>query len=750
MMPSDRKITFKYASSVTWNCIARPDDPYKTLVNEEGALLYDYVNSIPAEGVYWFNKVFSFGLQSPKRWNRISQSTETARHPFVQTVIEYPHAQLTLIAFGHEHDNKRTDIVLWKVECAAGGSAIDTAVWVDGQALGQTFIVPESDPDSFEVYRLIESNRIYMTAAQHWKHIPSFFRVKPHLAKYSDSQPAENTLAYLSTPYPLQVTAGQNFGPVSRMRTRIFTVTPDQPVQGAFIFPVNHTEDSDYNLDWAQQALDYERRFWDTYSTRKLDWHIPDQGVMDMVDACARNILQAREIKDGLPEFQVGPTSYRGLWVVDGYFILEAARYLGHHRAGAQGIDALLRRVQPSGAIMQLDFHPKETAISIATLIRQTELDDAWERLASFWSVIQNGVSYIRWLREESKKRGPEAAEYDLMPATFADGGMGGERPEYTTVLWTLAGLKKAVEAAQKLGYSEDVKRFSFEYDDLLRVFFEKAARDMRNLPDGTPYLPMRMPGASSDHVQASDIEGEVSPYFRINPGTATWALAHAIYPGEVFPPEHPIVQNFCKLLEQIDDDEGVPAGTGWIPHKALWNYAGSFNAHVWLYAGRPDKAIDYLYEFANHASPTRVWREEQSLRSASYEQLVGDMPHNWASAEFIRLARSLIVFERSSGLDLLMGVTTEWIQPNACIRLEATPTRFGPVSINLEIDGDGNGVLTVAFDTGRSQQPGQINLYIPDGFTYFQFDGQDRIKIEEGKVALSFTTNQIIRLLHE
>ena len=42
-----------------------------------------------------------------------------------------------------------------------------------------------------------------------------------------------------------------------------------------------------------------------------------------------RNIWQAREIKKGLPAFQVGPTCYRGLWIVDGAFILEAATIVG-------------------------------------------------------------------------------------------------------------------------------------------------------------------------------------------------------------------------------------------------------------------------------------------------------------------------------------------------------------------------------------------------------------------------------------
>ena len=124
-MTTTRTTTHKYASSVTWSCIGHPDDPHKTLVDERGALLYDYVNSIPAEGTYWFNKVFSFGLVSPQPPLKITQITESAIHPFVKTTIEYAHATLELLAFGHEQNNKRTDIVLWNVACADSQVAVD-------------------------------------------------------------------------------------------------------------------------------------------------------------------------------------------------------------------------------------------------------------------------------------------------------------------------------------------------------------------------------------------------------------------------------------------------------------------------------------------------------------------------------------------------------------------------------------------------------------------------------------------------
>lgn len=727
-MAATRKITHHYAPSVSWTCIGRPDDPHKTLVNEAGALLYDFINWINLSEAYFFKRVFSFGLQAAGEPTSVIQTTETARHPFVKTVLQYPHVTLELLAFAHEHDDKRTDVVLWTVYA---DQPVDTAVWVDGQALGKAFVTPRQDTPS---------HGIYTVAVHEWSHIPSHFRVSSRLEAPSDSSDPERCIAYLSVPYALQPASSHHYGPTPRYQTPILTATPDSPLTGAIIFPVDHEGDDHYNLAWAQGALQAECQFWTDYPLQPVAWQLPDCDVMDMITACARNILQARDVKAGLPEFQVGPTCYRGLWVVDGHFILEAARYLGHESASDQGIHALLRRVNPDGSIMQLPFHIKETSIALATFVRQCELDDDWERLVAMWSVFQNAVRYIRSLREASKARGENAPEYNLMPPTFGDGGLGGGRPEYTTALWTLVGLKQAVRAAKKLGFSADEQWFQAEYDDLLRVFREKAARDMRPLPDGTPYLPMAMPGGGSEHRDNQDFVGEVDPYLRINPGTATWALAHAIYPGEVFAPDDPIVQNFCKLLDQIDDEEGIPAGTGWMPHEALWTYAASFYAHVWLYAGHPDKAIDYLYDFANHATPTRVWREEHSLRSASFEHLWGDMPHNWASAEFIRLTRHLLVFERDNRLDLLPGLPPEWIQPNATIQLESTPTRYGPVTLELTFDDRCNGTLTLGFDPARSLQPERVMLHVPPGFT---IEGREAVSPLE----IPFVPNQVLNL---
>lgn len=726
-------IDHRFAPDRNWTCIGRPDDVHKTLVTEAGALLYDFADSAPSEGGYWFNRVFSFGLRVSEAPESVSQSTESARVPIVRTRFEYSSFTLELVTFGHSGASGRADVVCWTVSSKDTSENMDTAVWVEGQMLGRVLAFEKG---------LTSSNKVTTVNALH-RRIPTDY-VSPGVTY--DSPPtgeAGELLAFISTPQALSMEGDSNFGPSPLVRTDFFTVRPDQSVSGAFVFPLDGCSD-DPDFEWASMALRSERQFWSDYPIAKIDWQIPETEIMNMVVASARNIVQAREVKDGVQEFQVGPTCYRGLWVVDGHFILEAARYLGHESAGSQGIAALERRVAEDGSISQLTGHLKETGISIATLIRQCELDDDWERLESLWDIICDGVEFIRSMRKASRQAGEGAPEYGLTPPTFADGGLGGIRAEYTTALWTLVGLKWAATAAEKLGRKKDAESFALEFDDLLGVFREKAARDMKTLADGSEYLPMAMPGGGGDHIHISEMDGEVSPYYQINPGTATWALAHAIYPGEVFEPDDPIVQNLCNYLDKVDDEEGIPANTGWLPHNAVWNYSASFYAHVWLYVGRPDKAIDYLYAFANHSSATRVWREEQSLRSASHQRIVGDMPHNWASAEFIRLTRNLLVFERGGNLDLLAGVPAEWVKPGETIKLESTPTRYGPVDLTLSFGEDGSAHLEVSVDTTWSQQPDNIVLHVPPGYLCTMIGDAPVANCTERQIELPFASQRI------
>ena len=91
---------------------------------------------------------------------------------------------------------------------------------------------------------------------------------------------------------------------------------------------------------------------------------------------------------------------------------------------------------------------------------------------------------------------------------------------------------------------------------------------------------------------------------------------------------------------------------------------------------------------------------------------ICGDMPHNWASAEFIRLVRNLLVLERGDELHVFEGMPPKWAAPGAVTELRGVLTEFGPVSLKLEVSPDGKSA-TLHFDPPRRNPPKRIVLHL-------------------------------------
>jgi hypothetical protein len=420
---------------------------------------------------------------------------------------------------------------------------------------------------------------------------------------------------------------------------------------------------------------------------------VPDPGVQALVDSSIRNIWQAREIKKGLPAFQVGPTCYRGLWIVDGAFLLEAAAMLGAGKEARSGVAYELTFQQPDGRIQVMENYSKENGIVLWTCIRHAQLtqDKAW--LASIWPRLERIADYIKILRLQTLTNASPRDD-GLVPAGFPDGGIGGVIDEYTNPYWNLAGLHAFVQAAQWLGKGDTAAAWQKEYDDFLACFRRAARRDLKTDSLGHPYLPIRMDG--------QDL-----------PQRGQWGFCHAVYPGQIFSRNDPLVANTLEMLEATER-EGMVYGTGWDP-TGIWNYFASFYAHAWLWQGNGRKAAQVLTAYANHAAPTLVWREEQSLHGEKFKK-VGDMPHNWASAEFIRIVIHLLALDRGDELHLLEGLPSGWLGPGMVTGLHGVATPFGPLEMTLRVDRKGNSATLSVNPLAANCQT--LVVHLPDGTT--------------------------------
>lgn len=449
-------------------------------------------------------------------------------------------------------------------------------------------------------------------------------------------------------------------------------------------------------MERAEEARANAIAYWEKAPLPYGRVQLPDPSVQAQVDSGIRNIWQAREFKNGRPVFQVGPTYYRGLWIVDGAFLLETATMLGAGAEARNGIAHELTfqrfdgrimvmedfaKTMKDGAVVMDDFaktqkggtvewnrnFTKESGIVLWTCFRHAQLTQDKPWLIAQWPRLVMAAEYIRHLRRITRWN-DNPLDDGLMPPGFADGGIWGTHAEYTNVYWNLVGLRSLVIAAKWLGKEQEAATWQAEYDDFMSCFRRAAERDAKVDPNGIRYLPIRMDGKDA-------------------PQRGQWAFLHAVYPGQLFDRTDSLVAGNMAMLEATEK-EGMVFGTGWVA-DGIWNYFASFYGHAWLWLGQGDKARKALYGFGNHAAPTLVWREEQSLKGTPFEEF-GDMPHNWASAEFIRLAVHLLAIDRGSELHLLEGLGNEWTQPGSRSALTRIATPFGPLTMSLEVAADG------------------------------------------------------------
>ena len=231
-----------------------------------------------------------------------------------------------------------------------------------------------------------------------------------------------------------------------------------------------------------------------------------------------------------------------------------------------------------------------------------------------------------------------------------------------------------------------------------MATFRKAAERDMAADPHGNRYLPTIM-GPDGKKQSAAD--------------AASGPSCTPSIPGRSSPRTIPLVQGNMAML-RATKQQGLVFGTGW-DAEGIWTYAASFYGHAVLWQGNGREAAEVLYDYANHAAPVRVWREEQRpLGKGGHE--VGDMPHNWASAEFIRLTTHLIELDRGDELHLLEGLPRAWLGPGMTTRLAGVPTPFGPLHLSVKVDDAGK---TAALEfKPLAANCKAVVVHLPDGTT--------------------------------
>jgi hypothetical protein len=630
-------IDFRYAPKDWQSTFCFPDDPSKNLVGKLGDLRYSHPGIGNDEKV--FPNRISFGLRGKESLQFIEQKLESPAIPIITTKLDGADVIVETTTFASNNvDEGRVDNVIVHIYPK-------NEITVD--------VTPDVILASELKYSFLKENEYSLL--KHDENGKLFFVV---------NRPCE--LKTEAGIYNFQLESGK----ATIEKPYIFMLRLPQQDQ-----TFDKLEDG---FDDSESLIEETRQFWKNWKSTegRVAWNLTEK-YDDFRIASTRNILEAREIKDGKKIFQVGPTCYRGLWIVDGHFLLEAARYLGYDKEAQEGLETIWSRQDSKGLFSAGagEAHWKDTAVAAYALIRQAELSQNWDYYNELYPDAHQGMMALRDLMINAKNDGTANGKYGLLPKGFGDSGIGGIREEYTNTLWTLIAAKAMADTAERLQMPKTVELKTF-FGELWFPFMESTKIEMKKHPNGFKYLPMLM--ASDPKWQETEERKQPRPQ------AAQIYLSHAIFPGLLFKKQDAIPGGHVKLMESVIKED-IPIETGWLTNNALWPYNAAIFAQTCLYLGRTDLARKVFFGFLNHASPLYAWREEQTLQDAPNFDYIGDMPHNWASAECIRFLRHRMILEEEKYLSLLSGLGIDDMESGKAFGLTYSPTKWGRVSLQME-----------------------------------------------------------------
>ncbi|HTL18007.1 MAG TPA: hypothetical protein VL793_12275, partial [Patescibacteria group bacterium] len=395
---TERSVDFHFAPPEWQTAICFPDDPDKSLVDRNGDLLYHY-----GKGGREFGTRVGVIVDTNAVWT--SQDLTSPRVPIVRTTFQAGDLEILQEAFAvpetsvnspvkgtTETKATRKDMLLVRVKNNGPKARTLAPELVVDTTLAFKFS-PEAQCIEVNEHECITSSLRLVALA-------SGESARRSVRVADITVPAGRTIEFFILYSNGDSKPGERLTQASAKRMR----------EGAVRF-------------WLEAALPYGRI------------EVPDQSVQALIDSSIRNIWQAREIKKGLPAFQVGPTCYRGLWIVDGAFLLEAAALLGAGDQARSGVAYELTYQRRDGSIHVMDNYYKENGIVLWTCVRHAQLtqDKAW--LEKKWPELERIALYIKSLRQQTITNSSPRDD-GLLPAGFPDGGIGGVIDEYTNPYW--------------------------------------------------------------------------------------------------------------------------------------------------------------------------------------------------------------------------------------------------------------------------------------------------------------------------
>lgn len=412
-----------------------------------------------------------------------------------------------------------------------------------------------------------------------------------------------------------------------------------------------------------------------------------------LVDLIRSNIAYIMINRDGV-RLQPGSRNYKRSWIRDGALMSAAMIHFGVNQPALEYIEWYTQFVEPSGYVPAIIEDDKPLPILECDSFGQyiylvTEYwkfthDEAFAR--RYYPVVQRVADYITKLHREGQNRyrgaqGLEALFYGLLPPSISHEGYGSPVHSYWDNYFAILGLKNASVLAAALGKPEEAARYQAEAVDFRKDVVSSLLATARHY--------------GINEIASCPDYGESDP-------SGVSILANpcdemSYMPEDLF--RNTFDAYFARCVARAD---GTMKWSGYTPYEFR-------NIGIFARLGDKERALWLMRWFAKDTRPMgwNQWAEVvfQDARAPVY---IGDMPHTWCAAEFVREIRDYFTYEEDLDKSLVFcsGVPAEWLKGRG-IQVQDLPTAYGLISLKARSEGDTDHYEV----TGEVKAPGGIWL---------------------------------------
>jgi hypothetical protein len=482
------------------------------------------------------------------------------------------------------------------------------------------------------------------------------------------------------------------------------TLPPHASAAFAILLPAQRTELSALPNPAGLRA-DTES-YWNAVLAPAMQVETPDPLLNNVIRSsqvrcliAARNEAEGARVAPWIAAMSYGPLESEANSVIRGM------DFMGHGEFAQRGLDFFIHRYNTNG-FLTTGYTTFGTAWHLWTLGEHYQLyrDTNWLR-----GVAPDIGRVVEWIVRQTEKTKRTAAgdsrppEYGLMPpGVLAD--WNSFAYHYAMNAYYYAALREAGAALSDLSPSRSSRRKSALIESpaahTSRLALEHAAdlrtnilRAYRWTQAQAPALPLRNGTWIPHYPSQVHSPGKLADFFPGQDAGRSWCYdveigAHQLVPTGVFDPRDREVE---RMLDHMEDAQFL--ADGWFDYPAAMNEKDWFNLggfskvqpyytrNCEVYALRDDVkpfVRSYFNTIAAMLNP-----EVLTLWEHFHHPGAWDKTHE--TGYFLHQTRTMLVTERGDQLWLAPFITSNWLRDGQTLSVSNAPTRFGPVSYEIQ-----------------------------------------------------------------